>query len=163
MPSMWLADFTLDLLTVRVCFRKYLLIFVKKKKTQQNKPNPALTNFVSCWQNQANKLCKAQKFLALLWASFAGCCRAEHIQVSCSLRGSAEGSFKLCPGRSWLCWGNTMSCVVGVAFVNIASCFHVNTVDSFSSGDFLFFLIHRAFIAPPKWNWCRLDKIHLWI
>lgn len=65
MPSMWLADLTLDLLTVRVCFRKYLLILVRLEK----KINTAPTNFVSCWQNQADELCKAQKFLALFWVS----------------------------------------------------------------------------------------------
>lgn len=135
MPSMWLADLTLDLLTVRVCFRKYLIILVrleKKKKYCSNKLRVLLAK--SSW-----RAVQSSEVSCPLLGELAGCCRAEHIQVSRSLRGSAKGSFKPCPGRSWMCWGNTMSCVVDVAFVNTASCFHVNTVESFSSGDFLVF------------------------
>lgn len=133
MPSMWLADFTLDLLTVRVCFRKYLLIFGELGKKKN-----ILLRQTSCPVGKI-KLTSCAKLRSFLPFSGRACWMLQGRAHPGELQPPRKrrGVVRAVPGKELAVLGNTMSCVVDGAFVNTASCFHVNTVESFSSGDFL--------------------------
>ena len=161
MPSMWLTDFVLDLLTVRICFRKDLLILVRMEEKKKQPTTTLQQTFCPISKIKLTSCARLRSFLPCC----GGACWVLHGWVpgwaSGILRGR-RGVVQAVPGEGAGCAGGIKRAALRICPLStlpVVSTRGLGVTPEIFCG----FSIDRAFIAPAKWNWCKLDKISLWI